>query len=155
MRKDLHSNVKWLRAIEPKAIGTSGIANGSLSPILDRQQGGVMYRSAEFLMLHGTAGATGDTTTPVVYESNTNVSGDFTSVADADLYGTEAGAGLPAEATARTSGVGKNIATKIGYRGNKRYLRLRLFGVGHATGLVGAGLLLGDPDIAPVSGQVG
>jgi hypothetical protein len=147
--RDMHSNIKVLRAIEPKAIGTTGIANGSLSPILDRRG----YDSAEFVILHGTAGATGDTTTPVVYESDTAVSGDFTSVADADLVGTEALAGLPAEATARTSGVGKNVATKLGYIGTKRYLRLRLYGVGHATGIVGAALVLGHPERAPITDQ--
>lgn len=145
--KDLHSNIKVLRAIEPKAVGTTGIANGSLSPVLDRRG----FRSAEFVISHGTAGATGDTTTPVIYESDTTTTGDFTSVADADLLGTETNAGLPAQATARTSGVGQNIATKIGYRGNKRYLRLRLYGAGHATGLVAAALVLSDPELAPVA----
>lgn len=145
--RDMHSNINVLRAIAPAAVGTSGPTNGTLSPILDRQG----YRSAEFVINHGTAGATSDTTTPVVYESDTNVSGDFASVADADLLGTEAAAGLPAQATARTSGVGKNITTKLGYRGSKRYLRLRLYGTGHATGIVSAALVLGDPDLAPVT----
>jgi hypothetical protein len=145
----MHSNIKVLRAIEPKAVGTTGPTNGSLSPILDRRG----YDSAEFVILHGTAGATGDTTTPVVLESDTAVSGDFTSVADADLLGTEAGAGLPAEATARTSGVGKNIATKLGYIGRKRYLRLRLYGTAHATGIVAAALVLSNAERAPITDQ--
>ncbi|WP_119270863.1 hypothetical protein [Taklimakanibacter deserti] len=149
--RDMHDNIKVLRAIEPKAIGTSGAANGSLSPILDRRG----YDAAEFVILHGTAGATGDTTTPVVLESDTAVSADFTSVANADLLGTEAGAGLPVEATARTSGVGKNIATKLGYIGRKRYLRLRLYGLGHATGIVAAALVLSKPERAPITSQVG
>lgn len=143
---DLHSNVKVLRAIEPKAVGTSGIANGSLSPALDIRG----YRSAEFVIGHGTAGATGDTTDVVIYESDVSTGG-FTSVADADLIGTEAAAGLPAQATARTSGTGKNISTKIGYRGNKRYLKIRLYGTGHATGIVAASLVLSNPDVAPVA----
>lgn len=148
--KDMHSNIKVLRAIEPQVVGTTGAANGVLSAALDRQG----YQSAEFVILHGTAGATGDTTTPVIYESDASTGG-FTSVADADLFGTEAGAGLPAQATARTSGTGKNIATKIGYKGNKRYLKIRLYGLGHATGLVGAALVLGNPtNDAPLSGQV-
>lgn len=149
--RDMHDNIRVLRAIEPKAIGTSGAANGSLSPILDRRG----YDSAEFVILHGTAGATGDTTTPVVLESDTAVSADFTSVADSNLLGTEAGAGLPVQATARASGVGKNIATKIGYIGNKRYLRLRLYGLGHATGIVAAALVLGRPSRVPETSQVG
>ncbi len=145
--RDLRSNVKVLRAIEPKAVGTSGIANGSISPVLDTQG----YRSALFVTQHGTAGATGDTTSVVVYESDTTTTGDFTSVANADLLGTEALAGLPVEATTRTSGVGKNIARSVGYIGNKRYLRLRLYGTGHATGIVAAALILSDPLNAPVA----
>lgn len=148
--RDMHSNIRVLRAIEPKAIGTSGIANGSLSAALDRRG----YNSAEFVILHGTAGATGDTTSVVIYEGDTT-GGSFTSVADADLIGTESGAGLPVQATARASGVGKNIATKLGYRGNKRYLKIRLYGTGHATGVVAAALVLGDPSRAPLTTQVG
>jgi hypothetical protein len=145
--RDLRSNLKILRAIEPKAVGTSGIANGSLSPVLDTAG----YRSAVFVIEHGTAGATGDTTAVVVYESDSATAASFTSVADADLIGTEAAAGLPAEATTRTSGVGKNIAKTLGYKGSKRYLRLRLYGTGHATGVVAASLLLGEPRELPVS----
>lgn len=150
LNKDMHSNIKVLRAIFPQAVGTTGAANGVTSPVLDRQG----YRSAEFVIQHGTAGVTSDTTTPVVSECSTS-DGSFTSVADADLIGTEAGAGLPAQATARASGVGKNLSTKLGYRGTKRYLKLKLYGLGHATGLVAASLVLGDPDSAPIATQVG
>lgn len=145
--KDLHSNVKIVRLIEPKAIGTTGAANGSLSAVLDRKG----FNSVEIIALHGTAGATGDTTTAIVYESDSATAASFTSVADADLIGTEAAIGLPAQATARTSGTGMNIAKGIGYRGNKRYLRLRLYGLGHATGLVGAVAVLSNPDNGPVN----
>lgn len=148
--RDMFSNFKVLRVIEPKAVGTTGAANGALSAAIDRKG----FQSVDFIILHGTAGATGDTTTPVVLESDASTGG-FTSVADADLIGTEAGAGLPAQATARTSGVGQNIATKLSYRGNKRYLKLRLYGLGHATGLVAAAAILGNPDLQPISGQTG
>lgn len=150
MRKDMHSNIKVLRAIEPKAVGTTGIANGALSAILDRMQGGVMFRTAEFIVSHGSGGASvADTTSVVIYEAA--ATGDsFTSVADADLIGTEAAVGCPAE-NPRTSGVGKNKTASIGYRGNKRYLKIRVYGVGHATGVVSAQLLLGNPELAPVT----
>lgn len=145
--KDLHSNVKIVRMIDPQAVGTSGIAGGSLSVVVDRKG----YQSVEILALHGTAGATGDTTAAIVYESDSATAASFTSVADADLIGSEAAIGLPAQATSRASGVGKNIAKGVGYRGNKRYLRLRLYGTGHATGLVGAVAVLSDPEIGPVT----
>lgn len=144
--KDLHNNIKVVRAIEPKAVGTTGAANGSLSPAIDLQG----YNSCEFVISHGTAGATGDTTGVIIYECAT-VSGSYTSVADGDLLGTEAAAGLPVEATARTSGVGKNITTKLGYVGNKRFVKIRLYGLGHATGIVAANAILSNAASAPVA----
>ncbi len=144
--KDMHNSIKVIRAISPQAVGTTGIANGSLSGILDRRG----YNSAEFIVNHGSGGASvADTTNVVVYEAAaTNAA--FTSVADADLIGSEADAGCPAE-NPRTSGVGKNKTGKVGYRGNKRYLKLRVYGVGHATGLVSADLVLGEPEITPIA----
>lgn len=133
--KDMHSSIKVLNAITPQAVGTSGAANGKLSGIIDRRG----YESVEFVFNYGTAGATGDTVTPVVLEADAT-GGSFTSVADADLLGTEAAITLTAAG-----------ASRIGYRGNKRYLKLRLYGVGHATGLVGAVAVLGNPHDAPVA----
>jgi len=133
--KDMHSNIKVLPAITPAAVGTSGIAGGKLSAIIDRRG----YESAEFVYSYGTSATVADTITPVVYEAN--ATGDtFTSVADADLIGSEAAIALTAAGS-----------SKIGYRGNKRYLRLRLYGTGHATGTVSAEALLGNPAIAPVT----
>jgi hypothetical protein len=144
--RDLHSNLRVLRAITPVAVGTTGAAGGQLSAVLDRRN----YDSAEFIINHGTAGVTSDTTTVIIYECSTT-DGTFTSVADADLLGLEADAGLPAQATSRTSGVGKNISRKIGYKGAKPYLKIRLYGLGHATGLVSADLLLSNASRAPVA----
>ncbi|MFN3549628.1 MAG: hypothetical protein ACK4U0_19245 [Mesorhizobium sp.] len=139
MNKDMHSNIKVVHAITPAAVGTTGIAGGKLSAILDRKQAGVYYRSAEFIFNSGTSATVADTITPVIYEAA--ATGDsFTSVADADLLGAETALTL----TAAKSG-------NIGYRGNKRYLKIRLFGVGTATAVVAASLILGNPDIAPTS----
>lgn len=133
--KDMHSNIKVLHAITPAAVGTSGIAGGKLSGILDRRG----YESAEFVFSYGTSASAADTITPVIYEAA--ATGDsFTSVADADLIGTEAAVALTAAGS-----------KKIGYRGNKRYLKIRLYGVGHATGTVAASLVLGNPHIAPIA----
>lgn len=144
--KDLHSQISVIRAINPQAVGTTGIANGSLSAIIDRKG----YHSVEFIVSHGSGGASvADTTNVVIYEAA--ATGDtFTSVADADLIGTEAAVGVPAE-NPRTSGVGKNKTGRIGYRGTKRYLKIRIYGVGHATGLVAAQCILGNPELKPVA----
>lgn len=132
--RDLHFNTTVLRCNAPVAVGTSGIGGGQLSPALDIRDAD----SAEFLIGYGLTGATGDTTNVVVYESDT-ATGTFTSVADADLLGTEAAAGKAAGAAA--SGTTINMFRKVGYRGSKPFLKLRVYGVGHATGLVSACLL--------------
>lgn len=134
--KDMHKNIKVLNVIKPIAIGTSGIAGGQLSAVIDRRG----YESVEFVFNAGASASVADTVVPVVYESAATGSG-FTSVADADLIGSEGALTL-------TTSVGK--AKSIGYRGNKRYLKLRLYGVGHATGLVAATAILGSPAIAPI-----
>jgi len=144
--RDLHNNIKVVRAITPAAVGTSGIGGGQLSPVLDRRG----YEAVEFVISHGTTGATSDTTSVVIYECDTS-GGTYTSVADADLIGTEAAAGLPAQATARTSGTGKNIAKGVGYKGTKRYLKIRLYGTGHATGIVSAEAIMHRAGLAPVA----
>lgn len=133
--KDLHNSIKVITAITPAAVGTSGIAGGQLSAAIDRQG----YESVEFAFNYSTAGASTDQIVPVVYEGDT-ATGSFTSVADDDLLGTEE----PHVLTAAGAG-------KIGYTGGKRYLKLRLYGVGHATGTVGAVAILGNPAIAPVA----
>jgi len=133
--KDMHSNIKVITAITPAAIGTSGIAGGKLSAAIDRRG----YESVEFVFNYSTAGASTDQVVPVVYEGDAT-DGAFTSVADADLLGTEAAHVISA------AGAGK-----IGYTGGKRYLKLRLYGIGHATGTVGAVAILGNPHSGPVA----
>lgn len=133
--KDMHNNISVINAITPQAVGTSGIGGGKLSSIIDRQG----YQSVEFIYSAGTTASVADTVRPVVYEAA--ATGDsFTSVADADLLGTEAVITLTAAATKR-----------VGYAGSKRYLKFRLYGTGHATGIVSAVAVLGNPDLAPVA----
>lgn len=133
--KDLHSNIKVVHCITPAAVGTTGAANGTTSSHLDRQG----YESVEFVFSSGTTGTTGDTITPVVFECATT-GGTFTSVASADLIGAETALTLTAAKTG-----------KVGYRGNKRYLKLRLYGVGTATAIVSATAVMGHPSMAPVA----
>lgn len=135
--RDMHKNIKVVHVIKPVAVGTTGIAGGQLSGVIDRRG----YDSAEFVFNAGGSASVADTITPVVYESSTTGSG-FTSVADADLIGSEAALTLSTSA-------GK--AKGIGYRGNKRYLKLRLYGTGTATALVAAVAVLGAPMQAPVA----
>lgn len=133
--KDMHSNIKVLHAITPQAVGTTGAAHGKLSGALDRQG----YQSVEFVYSSGVSASAADTITPVVLEGDTT-NGSFTSVADADLLGTEEAITLTAAAT-----------KKVGYKGNKRYLKIRLYGTGTATAVVSATAIMGDPHLAPVA----
>lgn len=131
----MHNNISILHAITPAAVGTTGIAGGKLSSALDRRG----FDSVEFIYSSGASASVADTITPVVYEGDTT-NGSFTSVATADLLGTEAALTL----TAAKSG-------RVGYNGNKRYLKIRLYGTGTATAVVAAVAVLGKQAQAPQS----
>lgn len=135
--RDMHNNISVLRAIKPVAVGTTGAAGGQLSGILDRRG----FDAVEFVYMAGGSASVADTITPVVLEAA--ATGDtFTSVAAADLLGTEAALTL-------TTAAGK--IGRVGYQGNKRYLKLRLYGLGTATAIVAANAVLGNPSRAPVA----
>ncbi|HAF38251.1 MAG TPA: hypothetical protein DCG72_04625 [Gammaproteobacteria bacterium] len=136
--KDMHSNISVVHAITPQAIGTTGIAGGQLSAVLDRRG----FNSAEFIVSHGASATVADTIEQIIYECATT-GGTFTSVASADLM---PNTGEPT--LTRTTG---GASARLGYRGNKRYLKIRAYGVGGATGDVSAVLVLGDPESAPVA----
>lgn len=115
--KDLHNVVRTATALAPAALTTIA---GRAGKIIDRAG----YGGIEFLIAYGSVTATNATITPVLLEGD--VTGTLTSVADADLLGTELLASLPAQATSRTSGVGKNVTTRLGYKGDKRYVKLNI-----------------------------
>ena len=133
--QDLHKNIKVVRGIIPQAVGTTGAAGGKTSGVIDRRG----YESVEFVVMSGASATVADTITPVILESSATGSG-FTSVAAADLIGDETALTL-------TTGVQKSI----GYRGNKRYLKVQLYGTGTATAIVAAAAILGNPNVAPVA----
>jgi hypothetical protein len=139
---DLHNNSHVKRVISPVAAGTTG--TGLTGEIIDLQG----YSGVEFIIDYGEAAATGYSVAITVLEGD--VTGTMTSVADADLLGTEAYAGLAVQATARTSGVGKNITKSIGYKGAKRYVTVKEVPTGAATGIVGVHALLHSPQHAKV-----
>lgn len=145
MGKDLHHNIKVdSKGISPVAVGTTGIGGGVLTAAIDRAG----YGGVEFIFGTGTIPSTTETLVPVIYESDASTGG-FTSVADADLIGTEAAAGIAAGT--RTSGSTKNCFKSLGYIGGKRYVKARYYGVGTATALVSIGVLLHAPRHAPTA----
>jgi hypothetical protein len=140
---DLHNNLKRVRSISPVAIGTTG--TGKSGVIVDRAG----YEMVEFELDYGTITATNATITVVVKEGD--VTGTMTSIADADLIGTEAAAGIAAAAT-RTSGVSKNVSKRLGYKGKKRYVQVsKMSSTVTAGPPIAATVLLSMPRHAPVA----
>lgn len=139
---DLHNNIHQKLAIIPATIGANATKTGI---IIDRQG----YGGVEFLVSYGSVTTTGTVVTAVVKEGD--VTGTLTSVADADLLGTETLASLPA-ATPRTAGTTKEVTKRVGYKGNKRYVQLNLVQTGvTSAGAVSASAILHCPSLAPVS----
>lgn len=138
--KDLHTQMRNLRVISPVAIGANATKTGA---IIDRQG----YGGVEFLCTYGAVTTTGSIATVVMFEGA--VTGTMTSVADADMLGTEALASLLA-ATPRTSGTTKNVSKRVGYKGDKRYVRVDVVGTGvTSVGCVGVDAILHSPNLSP------
>lgn len=139
--KDLHSKVRTAQALAPAALTTVA---GRTGKIIDLQG----YGGVEFVVNYGSITATNATITVGMKEGD--ATGSLTSVADADLLGTEALAGIAAGA--RTSGVGKNVTKRIGYTGSKRYVQLNVVSstVTAAT-ILSATAVLHSAHIAPTA----
>ena len=138
---DLHNNVKATVAIEPVAAGTTG--TGQAGNIIDTQG----YGGVEFIVNYGAVTATAATFTVVVKEGD--VTGTMTSVADADLLGTEVLASLAAGT--RTDGTTEKVSKRIGYKGGSRYVQLGIVNTATAGTPVSATAVLHSPNVAPTS----
>ena len=141
MNNDLHSNVQQKLAIIPAAIGANATKTGA---IIDRQG----YGGVEFVVDYGSVTTTGSIVTLVMKEGD--VTGTLTSVADADMLGTEALASLAAGA--RVAGTGKEVSKRVGYKGDKRYVQLSAVQTGTTSvGCLSATAILFNPSVAPVA----
>lgn len=141
-RHELHNNIAAQRVISPVAVGTTG--TGVTGKIIDRRG----YRGVEFLCGYGSITATSATFTVTMKEGD--VTGTLTSVADADMLGSEANAGIAAAAT-RTSGVSKNVTKRVGYIGIKRYVQVNIKSTVTAGTPVHCDAILHGPSLAPVA----
>lgn len=114
---DLYSSYKVTRVIPPVAVGTTG--TGQTGKIIDRSGyvGPVLFTV-------GYGAITSSTAVFTVTVKEGDVTGTLTSVADADLIGTESAAGLAAGA--RVSNSTKLVTKKIGYKGAKRYVQVNV-----------------------------
>jgi len=129
--RDLKSNVDASQSIAPQAL--TGEANGT----------GADTREFDSAMVVFHFGACADGTfTPVLEESDSLGSG-YTSVAAADQQGTLA---------AVSNGVNENADQRVGYIGNKRFIRATIEESGSSTGcLAGATIHRGHPHGAPAA----
>lgn len=133
--KDLHNNIKPEVALDITAISTDTTTAGN---IIDLQG----FGSVEFVILSGTL--TDGTYTPLIQEGDDSGLSDAAAVADASLLGTEAAAAFAA--------TDDDTVKRIGYIGNKRYVRLSIVSASTSSGgTLSAISLKGRPADAPVA----
>jgi hypothetical protein len=130
---DLMSNIKVVQAMKPHSPAATGTITGD---VIDTAG----FNSHTFVMQAGLQ--TEDTLTVIPVVNSGSTSGSLSAVDDADLIGTEAEANLSGDA-------GAEQATKIGYIGKNRYIRLDVGVVNAATGVYSAVCIQGDPIKAP------
>jgi hypothetical protein len=132
--RDLHNNLKFSRAISPAAIlSANGTTTGQTIDVVE-------FGSLEFAFLAGAI--TDGTFTVTVYEGDESDMSDEAAVADGDLLGTE-----PVFTSADA-----NTTKKVGYKGNKRYVRAKVVQAGATTGgFLSCLVVQGHPKTAPVA----
>ena len=137
--RDMHNLMLTRTAIKPVAIGTTG--TGQTGKVIDRKG----YDGVEFVIAYGEITSTAAVYTVTVKDGD--VTGTLTSVADANLLGTEAAA-VPGTG-ARASGTTKNVTKRIGYVGSKRYVQVNVKSTATAGTLIAAQAVLTHPQNAP------
>lgn len=135
--QDLHSNVKVSRLISPAAAITgNGTTTSQTIDTLD-------YGSLELILTSGAL--TDGVLTGTVYHGDASNMSDEAACAAADLIGS---------APTFDQGVGAdaNAAKRVGYRGSKRYVRIKFVQTGATSGGFLSGVAeQGHPRVAPVS----
>lgn len=120
-------------ALNTAAISSSTTTNGN---IIDTQG----YNGLTFLLNVGAR--TDGTYTPLIRHGDASDLSDVADVDDADLVGTEAGAVISAA----------NTVKKIGYVGNKRYVRLSVVSSSVSSGAtVGGTAILTRPAVGALA----
>ena len=114
---DLHNNLAGSPAINPQAIATNTTVSGLIIDLAG-------FNSAQFFIQSATL--TDGTFTPSITEGNQANLSDGTPTAAADLIGTIAAATF--------TSTDDNVVRKIGYNGNRRYIRLNITSSGVTSG---------------------
>ena len=135
--RDLYSNLTIRRAISPVSVADT---TAQVSQIIDRQG----FDSLVFAIATGSIADADATFTVLVEDGDASNLSDNAAVADAELNGTEALAAFQFD--------DDNETRKIGYIGNKRYVRLTITPVANASAaLIAAVAILGNASLRPNS----
>lgn len=127
-KRDLYSNIGIAAAVAPAVLTAT-----NTSAAIDLRG----YQSATVVINTGAIAGSGNFT-PKLQESDASGSG-FTDVAAGDLLGV-----FPAALAA-------DSAYRVGYKGNKRYLKTVLTLNSGTSIAAGAVVVLGHPELAPVA----
>lgn len=138
---DLHNNARALVVVAPVAVGTTG--TGQTGGVIDTQG----YGGVEFVVSYGAITSSAATFSVTVKEGD--ATGSLTSVADADLLGTESDAGIAA--AARVDGSTEKVTKRVGYKGSKRYVSCDVSSTTTAGTPVSIEAILHCPNVAPTS----
>lgn len=135
--KDIHNSLHFVPLIVPVAARTDNTA--IVSAIIDTKG----YESAEFVIVTGANTDVNATFAVLVEDGDDSGLSDNAAVADAQLLGTEAGAAF----TFADDGE----CRKIGYLGNKRYVRVTVTPSGNDSGniFISGVAVLGNARNAP------
>ncbi len=135
--KDLHHNLKVLRAISPVSVADN---TAQVSQIIDTQG----YDSLQFFIALGSIADADATFTVLVEDGAVSNLSDAAAVPDSGLLGTEVTASFQFDSD--------NGVRKIGYIAGKRYVRLTITPANNAlAALMSAVAVLGHPADAPVA----
>lgn len=126
--RDLSPNIGVVQAVAPQVLNAT-----DTSAAIDL----LGFESAALVIQTGAIAGSGNFTAKL-QENDTTTAGDFTDVAAEHLTGT-----FPASLEA-------DAVVRVGYRGNKRYIRLILTKNSGTSIAVGAVLVKGHPADAPV-----
>lgn len=133
--RDLYNHLTFRRAISPVSVADN---TAQVSEIIDRQG----FDSLVFAIATGSLGDADATFAVLVEDGDQSNLSDAAAVADAELNGTEALAGFQFD--------DDNETRKIGYIGNKQYVRLTITPSGNASAaLIAAMAVLGNASQQP------
>lgn len=138
MKFDLHNHINLKRGISPAAAATDNTA--FVSQIVDTRG----YGSVEFAILTGSLADADATFTVLVEDGDAANLSDAAAVADAELLGTEALASFTFS--------DDDKVFKIGYVGNKRYVRVTVTPANNTGNAFVSGVwILGNPTLFPTA----